>query len=290
MRINLLLIVFLLSSEVFAQQPQIFQPGLISDGGVFGFTLSKKGNEAFWVKSNGGRDTLIIMTSKKIKGKWQTPHPASFTAQPGQWKDIDPVFSPDDNVILFQSNRPVEGLPDRKGFDIYASYRTKDGWGKAVHLGNDLNTDASESFASITNDGSIYFMKDNPDGKGSSDIYVSKYESGKYQSPANVGLPVNTNFRESNPYISPKGDYLIYFSNDTTGLGDVDLFIAFKKENKWSSPVSLGTPINSVTGEFCPFYHAGSKTLFFCRTTPNKNGRRTEDIYYISFDPEKFRR
>jgi hypothetical protein len=86
-----------ISTFVFAQQqPSIFEPGFISDNGVFGFTLSPKSEEAFWVKSNGGRDTLLIMHSVKVNGKWQAPQPASFSTRTASWKDIDPMFSPDE--------------------------------------------------------------------------------------------------------------------------------------------------------------------------------------------------
>ena len=34
----------------------MFEPGTISDGGVFGLTLSPDGNHALWVKSGGTRE------------------------------------------------------------------------------------------------------------------------------------------------------------------------------------------------------------------------------------------
>jgi len=288
MRLTLLFVLF--ACKLFAQKtPEVFQPGHISNGGVFGFTLSPNGKEAFWVNSNGGRDTLIIMHAIKAKGKWQQPQVASFSGNIGVWKDIDPVFSPDGNMVLFQSNRPVDGKPNRSAFDIWASKRENGGWSKAFHLGNVINTDASESYASITNDGHIYFMKDNPDGKGSSDLWVSKFSNGQYQEAVNLGAPINTSFRESNPYISPNEDYLIYFSNDSTGLGDVDLFISFKNGERWEEPISLGAPINGRLGEFCPFVHQKKKKLYFCRTKINGTGRRTENIYVVDFDPGTFR-
>lgn len=269
-----------------AQQPQLVQPGIVSTGGVFGYTLSPNGNEAFWVQSNESRDTLIILYSVKSTTGWSTPLIASFSGN-YSWKDIDPMFSPDGNTILFQSNRPVPNQPERKGFDIWAVKRISTGWSEPFHLGNEINSDASESFASITHTGNIYFMKENPDGKGSSDIYVSRFVNGKYQIPENIGTPINTSFRESNPYISPKEDYLIYFSSDTTGLGDVDLFISFKQKGKWSNPVSLDAPINTTIGEFCPFYHAKEKKLYFSRTTVKTTGRREENIYSVDFEPMK---
>ncbi|HOX82461.1 MAG TPA: hypothetical protein PLJ60_04135 [Chryseolinea sp.] len=289
MRLLFIFLIITFSFSSFAQQPSILEPLRISDGGVFGFTLSNDGKEAFWVKSYGGRDTLIIMRSYKRDEVWQKPAPASFSGHAGVWKDIDPVFSPDNTIILFQSNRPVEGKPDRKGFDIWAVKKTKTGWSEAYHLGDSINTDASESFASMTNNGNIYFMKENPNGIGSSDIYVSKYVNKQYKTPVNIGAPINTSFRESNPYISPKEDYIIYFSSDSTGLGEVDLFISFRKKDQWSKPKSLGAPINSAIGEFCPFVHQKQKRLYFSRTEQRPGGRRVEDIYSFPFDVEKYR-
>ena len=136
--------------QIHAQQTaEMFAPGLISDNGVFGFTLSPKGDEAFWVKSNGGRDTLWIMHARNVKNTWQTPEIASFSGKTG-WKDIDPVFTPDGKTILFQSNRPVADRPDRTGFDLWAVNKQGKSWGEPYHLGNTINTDASESFASAT--------------------------------------------------------------------------------------------------------------------------------------------
>lgn len=88
------------------QDASVFEPGLISDGGVFGLTLSPSGTHALWVKSNGRRDKLVIMESHKVNGKWQTPTEASFSGK-GEWKDIDPVFSPDGSRVIYQSTRPV---------------------------------------------------------------------------------------------------------------------------------------------------------------------------------------
>jgi hypothetical protein len=156
-------------------------------------------------------------------------------------------------------------------------------------LGNLINTDASESFASMAKNGNIYFMKDNPDGKNSSDLWVSSVVNGIYQKAVNLGTPINTTFRESNPYISPDEDYIVYFSSDTTGVGDVDLFISFRKNNQWSKPKPLAAPINTTLGEFCPFVHQKEMKIYFCRTVTNPNGRRTEDIFSFPFNPEDYR-
>lgn len=289
MKLNLLLLFQLLYFGLIAQpQPQKFEPGKISDGGVFGLTISPDSRTALWVKSNGKRDTLVIMESTRKKNSWSEPVIASFSTNSAQWKDIDPMFSPDGNMILFQSNRPVPGKPERKGFDIWAVKRNKKGWSEPFHLGNTINGDGSESYASMTLRGDIYFIKDNETKAGNSDIFVSRFVDGQYQTPQNIGLPVNTTFRESNPFISPDEDFLIYFSDDSSGLGEVDLYISFKSGDSWTKPRSIGAPVNSKLAEFCPFYHRKEKRLYFSRQEKSA-ARMYEDVYFIVFDVDAFK-
>lgn len=285
--LSILLLLFFVNGKLIAQ-PFLFEPDLISNGGVFGLTISPDSKTALWVQSNGRRDTLLIMESHKLQGKWTTPKPASFSTTNAQWKDIDPMFSPDGKLVLFQSTRPVPGKPDREGFDIWAVRREKKGWGQPYHLGNKINSDASESYASITRNGTIYFMKENEDKLGKSDIYRSELKNGEYQDPVNIGMPVNTSERESNPFISPEEDYLIYFSTDSSGYGEVDLYISFRKGGKWTSPKNLGQPINSALAEFCPFLHKKEKRLYFSRQQ-KQSDRMLENLYFIEFDIEKYR-
>ncbi|MEO7445738.1 MAG: hypothetical protein ABIT96_07850 [Ferruginibacter sp.] len=277
-----LFIGFLLHAQ---EQPIKFLPGLISDGGSFGLTLSPDGKEAFWVRSNGLRDSLVIMQSRKVNQVWTRPEVASFSTKDGSWKDIDPVFSPDGAMVLFQSTRPVPGHPGRKGFDIWAVKKTPTGWYQPYHLDAPLNSDASESYASMANNGNIYFTKDN--GNNQSDIYLSEYMNGKYSSPVNLGNGINTKQRESNPFISPGEDYLIYFSTDESGFGETDLFISFNKRGNWSQPKNLGKPINSGAAEFCPFVHVREKRLYFTRQY-RQGDRLIENIFYVPFDPKKY--
>lgn len=280
----------LLSSMVCNAQtePKLFEPGLISNGGVFGLTISPESDIALWVSSNGKRDTLKILESRKINGEWTSPKVTSFSSPNGAWKDIDPMFSPDGKTVLFQSNRNTGRNPDRKDFDIWGVTQLQSGWSEPYHLGNIINTETSESYASMAENGNIYFMKENEDGKGKSDIYVSKYKDGQYQVPENIGLPVNTAERESNPYISPKEDYCIYFSTDKNGFGEVDLYISFRKKGVWSTPKNLGKPINSAVAEFCPFVHDKEKRLYFSRQEKQAE-RFKEDLYYVEFDVKRYK-
>ena len=286
------LLTFYCSFNVMAQpEPVMFEKGVVSNDAVFGFTLSPDASHALWVQSNGGRrDTLYIKEARVIDGKVQTPKLAAFSAGAamGKWKDIDPLFSPDGNTILFQSTRPVPAKPERKGFDIWAINKlTNNEWSEPRHLGNNINSDSSESFASVSNTGNIYFTGNLPGHKGGTDIYMSRFSNGSYQPPQNLGNPINTSERESNPFIAADESYLIYFSTTASGVSnDVDLYISYSKDGVWQTPVNLGTPVNSLLAEFCPFFHPQQKRLYFARQQKRSEGPgMIENIYSVPFDP-----
>jgi hypothetical protein len=262
-----------------AQPVTMFEPTTISDNGVFGFTLSPDGNTALWVQSQGKRDTLRLLESQRRKGQWQTPTFVPFTARKGEWKDIDPIFTPDGTVVLFQSNRPVPGHDARIGFDMWAVEKFERGWGTPYHLGNMINTDSSESYASMAKNGNLYFTGSSDKQQG--DIYVATYRDGAYTAPQRLGPPINTrDKREANPFIAPDESYLIYAAGKPDNDNDSDLYIAFRKDGAWTAPINLGVSINSTISEFCPFVHTGQDRLYFARLERGP-ARNTENIFYV---------
>jgi len=261
-------------------QALIYEPGIISDDGAFGFTLSPDGRTAYWVMSKGKRDTLrIVMAERQGDGKWQAPVVAPFSTERGLWKDIDPMFSPDGNLLIFQSNRPSAVRQDTKRFDVWMVQRTPTGWTSPVPFDPVINTDSSESFLSIANSGNVYYTVEN--GRHQGDLFMAKRKGKQYDKPQRLLPPLNSDARESNPFIAPDESYLIYAAPAPGGQGDSDLFISFRQRRGWSKPINLGTGINSSQNEFCPFLHPGEDRLYFTRMQ-RTTSRNVENIYYVT--------
>lgn len=269
MRIGIFFMFFLVIQQVPAySQARLFEPDVISTDQVFGGSFTPDGREVYFTMSWGGRDSLQIFHSRKIKGIWEKPTPVSFGNR--KWKQIDPFVSPDGKTLLFNSNE--NGTSD---FDIFAVHRNGEGWSSPKRLPAEINSASSDFYATMSLNGNIYFTRRNRDN----DIMVSKLINGKYQPAVALDSVINSG-NESNPYISPNEDYIIFFSDRKGGFGDTDLYVSFNKNGKWSIPQNLGKLVNSSISEFCPGVDLKNGLFFFSRTEM-VGKQRVENIYFI---------
>lgn len=270
----------LLSMVVNAQintEVKLFAPKIISNNQVFGLTLSPDGNTAYFVNSFGGRKKLQVMQSEKVRGEWQTAKPAFFSDQ--KFREIDPIVSPDGQRILYNSRKSFQkNATDEKDLDIWMVNQYNGKWGKPFPI-DEINSDESETYATIAANGNIYFgLRSAKKGYGGNDIYVSRMVNGKYQEPVSLGYPINTKSDEGNGFIAPDESYIIFSSDsNTSSFGQADLYISFNQNGKWSIPINLGGEINSGQNDFCPTIF-NKDTLVFARS--NKVGDEiVENIY-----------
>ncbi|MEQ8711735.1 MAG: hypothetical protein RIC80_01895 [Cyclobacteriaceae bacterium] len=250
-------------------QVALFEPGRISDNQAFGIALAPDGNYLLYVKSYGGRDTLKIFQSHKVRGTWQKPEPAFFDVPTEN--QIDPAFSPDGNTILYNAVTSEES-----GYDVYTLSRTSTGWEEPQLLPQAVNTTAHEFYATIADSRNIYFVR----RMESNDIYVSKWIDNNYQEAVPLASTINTEESESNPYISPEEDYIIFISEREDSFGGPDLYVSFSDGDRWSYPVHLDDRVNTDLNEFCPSVDLANERFFFSRTKV-EGEKRIENIYSI---------
>jgi hypothetical protein len=132
------------------------------DWGIMRLSASAKGNYVFDdYKSN---DEIRISTIKD--GERQEPTKMGPIVNTGKWT-AHPFIAPDESYLIWDSER-AGGYGDT---DIYISYRQKDGsWGPAINMGDKVNSDKADFYASVTPDGK-YILFNRTMKKGNIDIY-----------------------------------------------------------------------------------------------------------------------
>ena len=176
------------------------------------------------------------------------------------YRDYFPSITADGETLIFSRN--IEGNED-----FYISKKNADDWITPVKLSANINTKKyNEGAQSISPDGRYLFFTgcNRPDGLGRCDIYVSRKEGNNWGDPFNLGSPINTQYWESQPSISPDGSTLYFVSNRPGGIGGYDIWKSkLKNDGYWGSPENLGADINTPYDEHTPFIHPDGKTLYF---------------------------
>jgi hypothetical protein len=184
--------------------------------------------------------------------------------------DFGGNVSVDDNTIFFVSDRPGGiGLED-----FWVTTRTGSGdsdWSAPINV-TDLNTSGADGAISVTADGMrTYFATSrNTSNVNDVNIWSGIYVDGSWRDIQKVEAPINTTGWESQPSISADGKTLYFASNRAGKIGgespsNVDLFVShMQPDSSWSTPVNLGSKINSAKYEASPFITTDGQTLYFC--------------------------
>lgn len=192
-----------------------------------------------------------------------------------------PALTADGETLVF--TRQINGNED-----FWTSQLIKNVWSLAVPLSNKINTsNYNEGAQTISPDGKYLFFTgcNRPDGLGRCDIYVSHREGKNWGKPYNVGQPINSEFWESQPAISPDGKTLYFVSNRPGGFGGYDIWKSTITDDvKWGPAINLGPEINTAYDENTPFLHADGRTLYF--SSDGWPGFGKKDIYYNRMDDQ----
>lgn len=111
------------------------------------------------------------------------------------------------------------------------------------------------SHPALSSDNStLYFSSDMDGGYGASDLYmVSINDDGTFGEPQNLGSKINTEGRESFPFVDAEGN-LFFSSNGHLGLGGLDVYYSRNNSGSMAAPKNLGAPINSSKDDFAFTY------------------------------------
>ena len=188
--------------------------------------------------------------------------------------------------LYFTSDRPTaEGYI--QGDDLWFTDRDRVAWSRSLNYGGKVNTQRDEGAPFITADGEwIYFvMCDTEDGLGDCDIYAARMDfNGKWQEIRNLGDKVNSKYWDSQPFLSPDGEYLYFSSDRPGGEGGCDIWRSKRlRSGRWGTPRNLGEVVNSGGDEKAPTIAPNGEDLFF--TSDGHPGLGGYDLYQAAPNP-----
>ncbi len=119
---------------------------------IMRLTSSASGTYVFDEATQDGNG--LLRYSRLVGGAREAPQPLPEVINTGRW-NAHPFIAPDESYILWdgQRNSPVRNA------DLFVSFRQPDGsWGEAIKMGDEINTEESESGARVTPDGKYLFF------------------------------------------------------------------------------------------------------------------------------------
>jgi len=275
MRKIIILVIMISANNLFAQPNNTYQadleynpymPEIVSQfPNVRDLTISADKKEVYFTVESYKKELSVIVYIKRINNKWSKPEIAPFS---GNYKNLEPSFSPDGLKLFFASNRPSNDLKDKpKNMDIWYVERKSlnSAWSLPINVGSQVNTEHDEFYPSVSQSGNLFFTAQRSDTKGKEDIYMSKWVENKYTRPISLSDSINSPGYEFNAYVAPDESFIIYTAyGRSDDLGGGDLYISYKtKEDKWTKAKNLGKQFNSSRIDYCPFVDIQTQILYF---------------------------
>jgi hypothetical protein len=131
----------------------------------------------------------------------------------------------------------------------------------------------------------LYFASDKKGGFGGMDLYQSRFVSGQWTEPENLGEMINTPGDESFPHLHQG---ILYFSsNGQPGMGGMDIFKVYISQRTSDEPVNLGYPINSSFDDFSISLTDTRATHGFLSSN-RKAGGLDDDIFEFDMDMQSY--
>ena len=240
--------------------PEMIGEGILSTPeDELGANLTADGKTIYFERSVPPHYLYVLYESHLAGGKWSPPEVLPFS---GQYRDTDPVLSPDGQTILFASDRPVGGI-DRHHFYIWQSRKTAKGWSDAEMLSGPVNDGFNQVFCSQARNGNLYFASSRKGG--GYDMYRSRLVNGKYQEAEDLGPNLNDpSIWTFESTIAPDESYLLIGSfGRQPSYGSSDLYISYNQNGVWSKPRNLGPVINTPARDYSPRVSGDGKWFLY---------------------------
>ncbi|HEY8404862.1 MAG TPA: OmpA family protein [Flavobacteriales bacterium] len=198
-------------------------PTLSADGQMLIFTACESA-DGTWGGDRQGIGSCDLFYSYKTPNGWSPAQNMGSGINTSTWES-QPSFAANGRTLYFvRGKRTASGIKEQ---DIYYSYIMEDGrWSVPMKVPGKVNTIFEEESVMIHPDGhTMYFSSNGHTGMGGLDIFMSKLlPNGDWDTPVNLGYPINTHRNENSFQVTAAGDKALFASDREGGFGGLDLY------------------------------------------------------------------
>ncbi|WNM18426.1 OmpA family protein [Flavobacterium capsici] len=268
--------------------------GINSANSDFGGVLT--GNKVVFASSRPGNSGKVFEQTKEsftdlyesevgTDGKLSEPKPFGGSTINTKFHESSVTFTKDGKTVYFTRNNFIDG---KKGkitnnimvLKVYKATYDDGAWGNVTELPFNSNEYNVANPALSPDDKTLYFVSDMPGTIGQSDLFkVEVKADGSFGNPVNLGKTINTEGRESFPFVS--ADNKLYFATDgRPGLGGYDVFASkVESDGSFKNVQNVGAPVNSPQDDFGFSIQSNGKGYV---TSNRAGGKGSDDIYKVS--------
>lgn len=206
------------------------------DGQTIIFTACEMNGSYGNGRSGFGRCDLFY--TYRTGNQWSEPQNMGRPVNSPLWES-QPAFDADGKTLYFVRNNIFNDGSSRS--DIYLTRMDDFGkWSNPAPVGKPISTDGNESSVYIHPDGqTLYFTSDGHLGMGGLDLFMSrKLLDGSWDTPVNLGYPINTSSDETGFIVGASGKIAYFSSNRDGGYGGMDIYSFELPEQFRPQPVS----------------------------------------------------
>lgn len=277
---------FGITPTIISSENSDFGPSFFGDDKLF-FSTTKNSTGDKEFEWSGEPFLDLFVTDLDSIGNLSNPQMISGQVNT-EYHESSAIVTKDKKKMYFTRNNYTKGKLGKDKFKqvnlkIYSA-ESDDGkeWSNITELQfNNDNFSCAHPALSL-DEKRLYFTSDMPGTFGNSDIwYVDLFNDDEYGEPINLGPQVNTEFRESFPFISESN--ILYFSSDGwIGLGGFDIY--YTSIDQKGFPLmskNIGEPVNSKLDDFGFIYKDSIDIGYFSSNRKGIWGSKSDEIYKV---------
>jgi outer membrane protein OmpA-like peptidoglycan-associated protein len=196
------------------------------------------------------------------------------------YHEATPIFTKDGKTMYYTQNEVKENHKRKLINGLNKIYKATNENGKWIDQGV-LDIFAIDSIrvahpALSPDETTLYFASDAKGSYGQSDLYkIELHPDGTIGNPVNLGSAINTEARESYPFVT-QDNILLFASDGRLGMGGYDIY-AVDLNIPNALPVHLSTPINSPFDDFDMNWDRATNQGVLSSNRPG--GKGDDDLY-----------